>query len=102
MAAIGVCLFMVLTLAALQFVLTPRTSAPTFLFVLFVGLWIFGAAMLARFPRFGAVGTALWGVLSALGAWQTHANLDIENATLIFGSLAASGLAVGTLVTKDW
>lgn len=93
---------MVLVLALLQFVLTPRTSAPTHLFVLFVGLWVFGAAMLARFPRFGAAGTALWGVISALGAWQTHATLNAENLTLILGSLVASGFAVGTLVTKDW
>lgn len=99
---VAAALFMVVLQALLQFVLTPDTQAPWPLFLLFTGLWIFGAGMLMRFPRFGAAGTAAWGLLSAIGAWQTHAAINLENTLLIAGSLIASILAVLTLVTKDW
>lgn len=97
-AAILACLAMASLLVALQFVLTPGAAAPTPLFLLFTLVWLFGAAMLGVAPRFGAAGTTAYGLISAFGVWRTHAVIDLENAVLLGGSLAAAGLAAGVLV----
>lgn len=100
-AAIAVCIGMAVVIVALQFALTPDTRAPTFLFIVFTGLWAFGALMLSVAPVFGAVGTTLWGLISAVGAWRTHEGVSIENSILIGGSLAAAALAAAYLVARS-
>lgn len=83
--AIAGCLAMLALQVLLQFVLTPGRAAPTALFALFSLLWAFGAAMLRFHPWFGALGTALWGMLAVIGAARTHEG-TWEGTVLILGS----------------
>lgn len=99
-AAVIACLGMAVVLVLFQTVLTPGVAAPRPLFLVFTLVWLFGAAMLAVAPRFGAAGTLAYGLLSAWGAWRTHAVLSIENVILIGGSLAAAALAGWFLVER--
>lgn len=98
--AIAGAVFNVVLLVLFQFVLTPGEAAPLPLFLLFVGLWIFGAVMLVVLPTFGAVGTAAWGFLAAGAAWRTHASFDLEDVSLISASLGGGLLALGFLIGR--
>ncbi|HLE96775.1 MAG TPA: hypothetical protein VI997_05325 [Candidatus Thermoplasmatota archaeon] len=98
--ASGACAAMVVYMATLQWVLTPGVAAPPALFWTFVAVWIFGAVMLQVAPAFGAVGTALFGVVSAWGAWTMHRSDAVEDLALIVGSLAAAGLAAAAIVVR--
>lgn len=98
--AVGATLLNVILLLLLQFVLTSGAGAPLPLFMLFIGIWLFGAAMLLVAPRFGAVGTAAWGLLAAGAAYRTHQSLDAANLTVILASLLAAVLAILFLVER--
>lgn len=99
-AAAIACLGMAVVLVLYQFVLTPDVAAPRPLFLVFTLVWLFGAAMLALLPRFGAAGTLAYGLISAWGAWRTHAVASIENVILVGGSLLAAALAGWFLVER--
>lgn len=88
---------MALLLTAVQ-IFSP-TKPPFVLFLVFAGVWIFGAVMLLRAPTFGAIGTALYGVILAVQLFQMHGTgaLDIIIGT---GSLLGSALAVGYLMVR--
>lgn len=92
--AVGATLLNVVVLTLLQFVLTSGAGAPFALFVLFVGIWLFGTVMLLVAPRFGAVGTAAWGLLAAFASYRTHRSLDAANSTIILVSLVGAVLAL--------
>ena len=85
---------MVALLAVVQFSGGP--SPPLFLFLLFSGVWLFGAAMLAWFPRFGAWGTALYGVILAVQVINMHGGSPL-NWAIAAGSLVGAGLAAAAL-----
>jgi hypothetical protein len=86
---------MALALAAIQ--LFSPLRPPLALFVLFAGVWIFGAAMLLVAPAFGSVGTTVYGVLLAAGILQMHGPTAL-NLALAAGSLVGSALAAASLV----
>ena len=73
-------------------------SPPFFLYLLFSGVWLFGAAMLLTFPRFGAWGTALYGVILAAQVINMHGGSAL-NWGIAAGSLVGAGLA---LATRPW
>lgn len=89
-AAAGWCLLMVAFLTVVQFGGGP--SPPLALYLVFSGVWLFGAAMLLTFPRFGAAGTALYGVLLAVQVINMHGGSAL-NWGIAAGSLAGAGLA---------
>ena len=93
--AAGWCLLMVALLTVVQFGGGP--SPPLALYLLFAGVWLFGAAMLMTFPRFGAVGTALYGVILAVQVINMHGGSAL-NWIIAVGSLAGSGLALAYLM----
>ena len=97
-AASAWCVVMVLLLAGIQLA-TPGAGMPPTLWLLFTAVWIFGAAMLWWFPTFGAVGTALYGVI--LG-WSVLAMHGTRTSTVLvaIGSFVATGLAVMVLVER--
>lgn len=100
LATAGLALLMAVVLVLLQFVLTPETKAPTGLFLGFTGVWVFGAVMLVTFPTFGAAGTALYGILVAVGFYQMHGLRSGEDAVMILGSLAATALSIAVLARR--
>jgi len=69
------------------------------LFVVFAGVWLFGAFMLLRAPAFGAVGTALYGIILAVQLFQTHGTGTLD-LVIGVGSLAGSGLAMSYLMVR--
>ena len=93
--AAGWCLLMVAFLAVVQFSGGP--APPLFLFFLFSGVWLFGAAMLLKFPRFGAWGTAAYGVILAVQVLNMHGGSALNYAIAV-GSLVGTGLALLYLV----
>jgi hypothetical protein len=84
-----------LALAVLQFGGFPHP--PLVFFLIFAGVWLFGAAMLWWLPVFGAVGTALYGVVLAADLLSMHGSGG-QNALLAALSLAGSALAVAALL----
>lgn len=81
---------------------TSATPAPTPLFLLFVGLWIFGVAMMRFFPRFGTLGTFAWGALAGFGIARMH-GLDrglVIIAILSFAAAAGAGYAFTEILKK--
>lgn len=97
-AAAAVAFGMAVLLILLQTVLTPGREAPLPLFLLFTTLWGFGAVMLLVRPTFGAAGTTLWGLLSALGAARTHRGGGWEEVAMVGGALVAAALAMLTFL----
>ena len=85
-------------LTLLQFVLTPERTAPFVLYVVFVAVWLFGAAMLLWKPRFGAVGTALYGLVVTAEFWSMHGLRGAEDVAVVGGALLATGFALAVLV----
>lgn len=88
-SAIAWCVLMAVAIAASML----PTSAPLVLTVVFAGVWLFGAAMLWQFPRFGAVGTALYGVVIAVDLVAMHGWSPL-NVGLALGSLVGTVLSV--------
>lgn len=96
-AAAAWCLLMVAFLAVLQF--GTDSHPPLFLFLIFSGVWIFGAAMLWWVPTFGAIGTALYGVILGVQLFRAHGFTSL-NAGLGAASFIGSVLAVLFLVER--
>lgn len=86
---------MVAFLAFVQFGGFPHP--PTALYLLFSGVWVFGAAMLWWFPTFGAIGTALYGVILGVQLLLMH-GVSPMNALLALASFAGSAWAIGVLL----
>lgn len=82
---------MVLLLAYVQFAAARPPPLP--LFLLFVAVWTFGAAMLYARPLFGALGTALYGAIMAVQVLNMHGGSAL-NFAIAGGSLAATALAL--------
>ena len=95
-AASSWCAIMVALLAAVQF--SSPAHPPLFLFVVFILVWSFGAVMLHAAPRFGAVGTAAYGVLLGVDLLVMH-GLNGLNALIAAGSFLGAGLALAFLWT---
>jgi hypothetical protein len=96
--AAGWCLLVAALLTVYQF--APGFGhPPTFLYVLFTGVWLFGAAMLWLAPVFGGVGTALYGVMLGAQLLMTHAT-RAQNVVLAAASFAGAALAVAFLVAR--
>lgn len=97
-AASAAAFAMAVLLTLLQTVLTPATRAPTGLYVLFTAIWVFGGVMLLWKPRFGAVGTALYGLVVAGEFWSMHGIRSVEDVAVVAGALLATALALAVLV----
>lgn len=93
------CLTMAALLLALV-VLPPNLGIPPFLAALFIGVWLFGAAMLWWYPTFGALGTAGWGILSGAQAIRAHGMEASQTITLVLGSFLGAALALTFLVQR--
>lgn len=72
---------------------------PLALYLVFTGVWLFGAAMLWRFPVFGAAGTAVYGFVLGAQLLATHA-ARAQNVVLALASFAGALLAVAVLVAR--
>jgi hypothetical protein len=92
-------LWCVLMAAALVGVRLAGWAIPLWLLAIFCGVWLFGAAMLWWVPRFGAVGTALYGVLLSASLLSMHGAIAL-NVALASGFLLAAILALAVLWTK--
>lgn len=93
--AAGWCVAMALLLTVVQFSGGPAPPLP--LYLVFTGVWLFGAAMLMTFPRFGAWGTALYGLILAVQVINMHGGSAL-NWLIAVGSLVGTGLALGYLM----
>lgn len=89
---------MVFVLAGVQLA-TPGVGMPPVLWLLFSAVWAFGAAMLWWVPVFGAIGTAVYGVLLVFLLQRAH-GLGGLNALIGIGSVVGSVLAVAFLVER--
>lgn len=98
-AAAAWCVLMVLLLSGIQ-LFTGGPGMPAELWLVFSAVWAFGAAMLWWFPTFGAIGTAIYGVLLVFLLNRAH-GLGGTNFLIAVGSLIASALAVGVLVQRQ-
>lgn len=92
------CVAMVLLLSGIQ-LLTSGPGMPPELWLVFSGVWLFGAAMLWWFPTFGAIGTAVYGVLLTFLLWRAH-GLGGANVLIALGALLGSALATWALVER--
>ena len=72
---------------------------PLHLYLVFTGVWLFGAAMLWRLPVFGAIGTALYGVILAFQLFAMH-EARAQNVVLAVASLVGAALALAYLVAR--
>ena len=88
------CVLNVLALSAVQF--AAALHPPFALYAIFCGVWLFGVAMLLVAPRFGAIGTALYGVILAIAIFAQHGNL-LQNDAIAALSLATTGAAAWSL-----
>lgn len=94
--AIGWCLFMVVLLTLYQYVFNATGAPPVFLYLVFSGVWIFGAVMLYAWPTFGAAGTALYGVILGAQLLAAH-GASTKNLLLALASFVGTALAVWVL-----
>lgn len=92
------CVGMVLLLSAIQ-LFTSGPGMPPVLWLVFSAVWLFGAAMLWWFPTFGAIGTALYGVILVVLLWRAH-GLDGANVLIALGSVGGSAVALWAFVTR--
>lgn len=90
------CVVMVLLLGGIQLA-TPGTGMPPVLWLVFSAVWIFGAAMLWWVPTFGALGTALYGVILGVNVLTMHGGRTATYLIAI-GSFLATGLALAAFV----
>lgn len=79
---------------------TVARPPPVPLFLVFVGVWLFGATMLIVAPVFGAIGTGLYGMLMGVQVIQMHGT-DPLNLGIALGSFIGAGLALGYLVVRS-
>ncbi|HUR69382.1 MAG TPA: hypothetical protein VM370_09065 [Candidatus Thermoplasmatota archaeon] len=93
------CLLMAGLLIFVQ--VAPLPHMPFALFALFNAVWIFGAAMLWWFPTFGAIGTALYGLILAVSIVRMHGGSAL-NWAIAAGSLIGSGLAIAFLMRRHY
>lgn len=89
--AAGWCLLMAAALTLVQ--VSPLPSPPVSLYLVFTGVWLFGAVMLWIVPVFGGVGTALYGAILGLQLFAAH-GVTLQNGLLAFGSFVGTGLAL--------
>lgn len=72
-------------------------NPPLHLYLIFTGVWLFGALMLWRFPLVGAAGTAAYGLLLGFRLLGTHEvraqNVVLAGASVFVALLAAVHLA---------
>lgn len=94
--AAGWCVLMVILLSAVQLT-TSGPGMPPVLWLVFSAVWVFGAAMIWWFPTFGAVGTALYGVILGVQVLRAHGG-EPTNWAIAIGSFFATVLAVAILV----
>ena len=73
---------------------------PLELYLVFTGVWLFGAAMLWWFPVFGAAGSAAYGLLLGAMLLRTHDAGRAQNVVLALACFAAAGLAAAALVAR--
>lgn len=92
------CVLMVILLSAVQLA-TAGPGMPPILWLVFSAVWVFGAAMLWWFPTFGAIGTALYGVILGVQVLRMHGG-EAMNFLIAIGSFLATALAVGVLVQR--
>lgn len=98
-AALVGCLAMAGLLGVYQFV--PGFGHPPIeLFLVFTGVWLFGAAMLWMAPLFGGAGTAAYGLLLGAQLLATHDATRAQNLVLAVGSFAVAALAIAFLVLR--
>ena len=86
---------MALALTGVQF-FGSATPPPLVLYLFFTAVWIFGAVLLWTTPKFGAYGTAAYGVILGIDILAMHATDAVVSAIAI-GSFFATLLALGTL-----
>lgn len=91
------CLVMAALLTVVQFGGFPHPPLP--LYLVFTGVWLFGAAMLWWVPLFGAVGTAVYGVLLGVQIFLMHGGSAL-NVVISAGSFLATGLAVAFAIER--
>lgn len=94
--AAGWCVVMVLLLSGIQ-LLTRGPGMPPELWLVFSAVWLFGAAMLWWYPTFGAIGTAVYGVLLTVLLERAH-GLGGTNMLIAAGSLVATAFALLTFL----
>lgn len=73
--------------------LAGPTKPPFWLFLIFFGVWAFGAIMLELMPKLGTVGTAVYGVVLGLDLISMHGASNL-NIGLALSALATAGLSV--------
>lgn len=97
--AAGWCLLVAGLLTLYQF--APGFGHPPFfLYAIFTAVWLFGALMLWLVPVFGAVGTALYGVLLGGQLLVAHDAGRAQNVVLALACFAGAALAVAVLVAR--
>lgn len=90
------CLLMAVALVGVKL---AGWAIPLPLLALFSGIWVFGAAMLWWVPAFGALGTALYGLLLSAALLSMHGAVAL-NVALSAGFVVGSLLAVAFLVQR--
>lgn len=90
-AAAGWCLLMAAALTIIQ--VSPLPGPPLALYLVFTGVWLFGAVMLWVAPVFGAIGTAAYGVILGAQLFAMH-GVTLQNGLIALGSFVATGLAL--------
>lgn len=96
--AAGWCVLMVLLLSGIQLA-TPGAGMPPTLWLLFSGVWVFGAAMLWWVPTFGAIGTALYGIILGVNVLQMHGG-SLSTWLIAIGSFIGTAIAVAFLMER--
>lgn len=95
-AAAAWCLLMVAVLTVYQFV-PGFGHPPMMLYLIFTGVWLFGAAMLWWVPLFGGAGTTAYGLLLGALLLMRHETRG-QNVGLALASFVGAGLAAAMLV----
>lgn len=84
-------------LTVVQFGGFPHPPLP--LYLVFTGVWLFGAAMLWWVPTFGAIGTAAYGVILGVQLFLMHGGSAL-NIVIAAGSFVAAGIAIAFLLER--
>lgn len=86
---------MVVLLAVVQLAISEG-DMPAWLWGVFTAVWIFGAAMLWWFPMFGAIGTAIYGLILAVNVMTMHGT-KTSTVLIAAGSFGATALCLAFL-----
>ena len=92
------CVLMVILLSAIQ-LMTPGAGMPPTLWFTFSAVWVFGAAMLWWFPTFGAIGTAMYGLILGVEVLVMHGGRT-STYLIAVGSFAATAIALAVLAER--